>query len=115
MSNVELLERSAATGARQQAPNLAIDNAVKDLALRIRSEINAGNKEVMTLEALESMLGALFSLYSGHTEEQGRLTPLKLGESVNATAVLMATSALLRGANLELFELGMWQSWSGMK
>lgn len=115
MSNAELLEHLAPIDTEPHASNLEIDRAVKDLALRIRSEIGTGNEEIMTLEAVELMLGALFDLYSGHAEQQGRLTPLRLGESVNATAVLMATSALLRGANLELFELGMWQSWSGMK
>jgi hypothetical protein len=34
---------------------------------------------------------------------------------MGATAVLVTTSALLKAANLEIFELGMWQSWSGTR
>ena len=115
MSNAELLDMPLAGRPETRGPDLAVDAAVKALASRIRGEIASGNKEIMTLEALESMLGALFGLYAGHTEGQGSLTPLRLGDSANATAILMTTSALLRGATLELFELGMWQSWSGMK
>jgi len=115
MSNAELLDVPVVVDAKAGGPDLALDAAVKSLARRIQDEIASGNTEIMTLEGLEAMLGSLFSLYAGHTEEQGSLTPLKLGETANATAILMTTSALLRGANLELFELGMWQSWSGMK
>ncbi|MGB6102784.1 MAG: hypothetical protein WBF88_02890 [Pusillimonas sp.] len=116
MSNAELLDMPVTTANPEtHGPDLAVDAAVKALAGRIRAEMASGNKEIMTLEALQDMLGALFALYAGHAEEQEALTPLRLDDCANATAILMTTSALLRGANLELFELGMWQSWSGMK
>lgn len=35
--------------------------------------------------------------------------------STSATAVLVTTTELMKAANLEIFELGMWQSWSGTK
>jgi hypothetical protein len=34
---------------------------------------------------------------------------------ISATAVLVTTSALMKASNLEIFELGMWQSWSGTR
>jgi hypothetical protein len=39
--------------------------------------------------------------------------PLASRSGVNDTTVMLTASALLRAANLEVFELGMWQSWTG--
>ena len=35
------------------------------------------------------------------------------GQAVNPTGVMLTASGLLRAANLAVFELGMWQSWTG--
>ncbi|MEP9350931.1 hypothetical protein [Xanthobacter sp. KR7-225] len=37
------------------------------------------------------------------------------GGAVSATAVLVTVSAMMKASNLEIFELGMWQSWSGTR
>jgi hypothetical protein len=116
MFNVETMKRTMAHHMSAASdPDLTLDASVRHVAERIRAEIASGNEAIMTQEALEDMLGTLLALYAGHVEKTEVLVPIRLGEHVSATTVLMATSALLRGANLELFELGMWQSWSGMK
>jgi len=95
--------------------NQDLSGPAQALAQQLQREIAAGNDQILTFEALEELLTALCTIYSGDVEQRGQLTPIRLGESANATSVLMTTTALLRGARLELFELGMWQSWSGMK
>ena len=49
----------------------------------------------------------------GQIEAGGRYMPLAARSGVNDTTVMLTASALLRAANLEVFELGMWQSWTG--
>jgi hypothetical protein len=58
---------------------------------------------------------ALVRDYFALVEESERFLPISLGSDVPPTEVLAFVSGLLRGANIELFELGMWQSWSGLK
>lgn len=46
--------------------------------------------------------------------EAGQPVPLiPRPDAISATAVMAGVSALLKGANLEIFELGMWQAWNG--
>lgn len=64
-------------------------------------------------EALQQALSALVRLYVEKHEAGQRILPFGENAEVSATAVLIMAGALLKGANLQLFELGMWQSWSG--
>ena len=42
-----------------------------------------------------------------------RFLPLEPRSGVTPTDVMITASGLLRAANLAVFELGMWQSWTG--
>ena len=44
---------------------------------------------------------------------RGLRQPFSPGAAPTATAVAISASALLSAAELEVFELGMWQAWSG--
>ena len=92
-----------------------LDEEVLALAERLNASANGGQEIALGFEAVEALFAALCAVYGQDAERQGRITPLRPTAASNPTNVLMATTALLRGANLELFELGMWQSWSGMK
>lgn len=35
------------------------------------------------------------------------------GEQITATDAVVTTTAILKAVNVQLFELGMWQAWSG--
>ena len=41
------------------------------------------------------------------------MLPVQERSGVTATDVMTTASGLLRAVNLAVFELGMWQSWSG--
>ena len=92
-----------------------VDAKARELIAELRAAIDANTSGVMTQETLEDLFAALIHLYGTNAEQCHKITPLKTDRHTNATAILMTVTALLRGANLELFELGMWQSWSGMK
>ena len=36
-------------------------------------------------------------------------------EQANATEVMVTVTAMLKAVNLQVFELGMWQAWSGKR
>ena len=46
-------------------------------------------------------------------ENGAKFTPIPEGQAVSPTGVMLTASGLLRAANLAVFELGMWQSWTG--
>ena len=46
-------------------------------------------------------------------EHDAGLSAFPSEDSVTATDVMVTVTAMLRAVNLQVFELGMWQSWAG--
>ena len=67
----------------------------------------------MSVEAMQTLMGALCRVYSAQVENGANYTPIPVGQAVNPTGVMVTASGLLKAANLAVFELGMWQSWTG--
>jgi hypothetical protein len=87
--------------------------AAKQLAAAIARELGAGRIDTLSPEALQSLMAALCNTYAAQIEAGGRFTPVPERNVVSPTAVMVTASGLLRAANLAVFELGMWQSWTG--
>jgi hypothetical protein len=94
----------AETGASTEA---------KRLATAIQHELAAGRIDMLSPEALQNLIAALCNTYAAQIEAGARFTPVPEGSVVSPTAVMVTASGLLRAANLAVFELGMWQSWTG--
>ena len=62
---------------------------------------------------LQRSLAALVREYARRAEEDRDLAPFPPNSDVTATEVMITVSAILSAAGLQLFELGMWQAWSG--
>ena len=58
-------------------------------------------------------LTALTRLYTVRFQVGERWPPFISGRAMPPTAVMIMSTAMLRAVNVELFELGMWQAWSG--
>jgi hypothetical protein len=58
-------------------------------------------------------MAALYRSYAAHAETDPGALPLQARGAVSNTDIMLMASALLRSANLAVFELGMWQSWTG--
>ena len=58
------------------------------------------------------LIAAACRLYSARSEAGEQFTPVPK-HSISATDVMLTASGLLRAADLAVFELGMWQSWTG--
>jgi hypothetical protein len=108
----------AKTPRRPKAPpRPAADAALSDDAMRlaaaIERELAEGRSDMLTTEAFQSLMGALCRTYAAQIEAGNETLPLQERGSVANTDVMIMASALLRSANLAVFELGMWQSWTG--
>ena len=53
-------------------------------------------------------------LYTVKFQLGERWPPFTSERAMPATAVMIMSTAMLKSVNLELFELGMWQAWSGV-
>ena len=63
---------------------------------------------------IQAMLATAVWLYAERAaEREGALAAFPVDVDVTATDVMVTVSAMLKAVNLQLFELGMWQAWSG--
>ncbi|HVY56981.1 MAG TPA: hypothetical protein VHA77_03940 [Xanthobacteraceae bacterium] len=83
------------------------------LAASIEREVAAGHADALTPEAVQALMAAVCRSYSAQVEAGKSFALLAPRSSPNSTDVMTAASGLLRAANLAVFELGMWQSWTG--
>jgi hypothetical protein len=84
-----------------------------ELAAVIERALADGHIGVLTPEALQALTGALCKAYAARVEAGEQVLPLSARSTVSPTEVMLTASGLLRAANLAVFELGMWQSWTG--
>jgi len=103
--------RTAAPAVAKPAGNGASADA-KRLAAALERGIADGKLDLVTADALQSLMAAACRVYSARTEAGEQFTPVPK-HSISATDVMLTASGLLRAADLAVFELGMWQSWTG--
>ena len=86
------------------------EDALRAFAKRI-SEIPQG--EPIPDEVIQQGMTALVRLYAVKFQLGERWAPFPDNNTVPATAAMIMCTAMMRAVNVEVFELGMWQSWSG--
>ncbi|MGE5164474.1 MAG: hypothetical protein ACM3IH_10675 [Sphingobacteriales bacterium] len=62
---------------------------------------------------IQGMLAKAVRLYAERAAECDGALPAFAPDAVTATEVMVAVTAMLKSVNLQVFELGMWQAWSG--
>jgi len=108
----ELLVAEPIASAVSPGQSDDLSEAALQLAAQVESALAAGVTGVLTPQAMQAVMAAVCNLYSAQVESGQQYLPLKpLG--VTPTAVMVTASGLLRAVNLAVFELGMWQSWTG--
>ena len=100
---VAALGKPAANGASADA---------KRLAATLERSVADGKLDLVSADALQKLIAAACRVYSARTEAGEQFTPVPRN-SISATDVMLTASGLLRAADLAVFELGMWQSWTG--
>ena len=91
-------------------------NGLSADAIKLAGEIERAfqkSDQALSEEAMQALMGALCRVYSAQVENGAKYTPIAEGQVVSPTGVMVTASGLLRAANLAVFELGMWQSWTG--
>ena len=84
---------------------------LRQLAQRI---LDQPEGEELPDELVQQAFTAMTRLYTVKFQMGERWAPFVNDREMPATAVMIMSTAMLRAANLELFELGMWQAWSGV-
>jgi hypothetical protein len=105
--------RTAVAPPAKPVPGAAANSgsvAAERLAADIQRALATGDHEVLTPEALQKLMTAACRLYSAQSEAGSQMLPV--GE-VTPTDIMITASGLMRAGNLAVFELGMWQSWTG--
>lgn len=82
------------------------------LAAEIERGVADGKLDVLSTEALQGVLAAVCRLYAARVEAGEQFVPLRRN-AISATDVMVTASGMLKAADLAVFELGMWQSWTG--
>jgi hypothetical protein len=84
----------------------------KRLAATLERCIVDGKLDLVAAEALQKLMAAACRVYTARVEAGEPLMPVPKN-SISATDVMVTASGLLKAADLAVFELGMWQSWTG--
>ena len=84
----------------------------KRLASVLERSIVDGKLDLVSTEALQKLIAAACRVYTARLEAGEQIMPVPKN-SISATDVMVTASGLLKAADLAVFELGMWQSWTG--
>jgi len=84
----------------------------KRLASVLERGIVDGKLDLVSTEALQKLMAAACRVYTARLEAGDQIMPVPKN-SISATDVMVTASGLLKAADLAVFELGMWQSWTG--
>jgi hypothetical protein len=83
------------------------------LAATIERGLQNGELDMLSPKAFQALMAALCKSYGAQVEAGRVFLPIADRMSVSPTEVMTTTSGILKAANLAVFELGMWQSWTG--
>jgi hypothetical protein len=90
-----------------------IATQAQQLAAFLEQASAAGRGDALSPALLQDLMAALCRTYVAQLEAGNTHTPLRDRNAVSNTDVMIMASALLKSANLAVFELGMWQSLAG--
>jgi hypothetical protein len=81
--------------------------------MSLQAETSAWADERLSDTDIQSMLAKAVRLYAERAGEQDGALPAFASDAATATEVMVTVTAMLKAVNLQVFELGMWQAWSG--
>jgi len=111
----DALQRAAKAASRQRPASKSAGDAAADakrLAAAIEHGIVEGRLDLLPAGALQTLIAAACRLYTARCEAGEDLAPVAK-KSISATDAMVTASGLLRAADLAVFELGLWQGWTG--
>jgi hypothetical protein len=108
-------KKAAKPPPRRSAPGTVanLSEAAHKLAAEVDRALAEGRTDALTSDAIQALMAAACRSYSAQVEAGCTFPPLAARSPVTSTDVMITASGLLKAANLAVFELGMWQSWTG--
>ena len=97
-------------------PKVVPQNELSKNAIRLAEEIErefAKSEDVLSVDAMQTLMGALCRVYSVQVENGKRYTPIAQGQAVSPTGIMLVAGGLLRAGDLSVYELGFWQNATG--
>ena len=104
--------KPAAAKAKAAAGNGASAAATR-LAAEVERGLKSGRADVLSPDAVQALMAAVCKTYAAQLEGGCDFMPIGQRSGVTPTEIMVTASKLLRAGNLQVFELGMWQSWTG--
>jgi hypothetical protein len=83
------------------------------LAAELEQRLAEDRLDDVSREALQNLMAAICKIYSHQAQNGDPVALLQPGSGVSPTDVMITASGLLRSADLQVFDLGMWQSFTG--
>jgi hypothetical protein len=95
-----------------ESPADGLSTEATRLAAELERNLAEGRSDALAPEVLQTLLAALCKTYAAQVAAGASALPVPTN-SVTPTDVMITASGLLRSADLAVFELGLWQSWTG--
>ncbi len=116
-SKVATKARPPAPPAASITPGPGVDADLSARARQVGREIEQaladGRIDALAQEALQALMAALCKCYSMQVEAGCVDLPVAGRDATTGTDIMTVASGLLKAGNLAVFELGMWQAWTG--
>ena len=110
---VEILRKISAP---VKVPSRQTPESVEALkfASALETKLASGEFDVLTPEAFQTLMAAMCKLYSANAEAGNKFSVVEGRLAITGTDAMIVCGGLLKAVDLQVFELGMWQSWSGI-
>ena len=89
-----------------------VSSEAEQVAATLDRILADGNLDTISAEALQALMASACRLYRARREMGEEFAPVPKN-SLSATDVMVTASGLLKASDLAVFELGMWQNWTG--
>lgn len=97
--------------AHDTTDTVELQDAMSALAAALDGELVANGVTSIPQPVVQQMLALAVKLYAGQRAAGIDYPPVPNADSVTATEVSVATTALLAAVNLDIFELSLWRHW----
>lgn len=84
-----------------------------EMAVIVEKALRADDLSAIPAEPLQQLIAAVAKAYSAKREAGEQFHPVSRAGRLTPTDIMVMANGLLRSGNLQIFELGMWQSWTG--
>jgi hypothetical protein len=90
------------------SPEVSAPQRARDLIASL------GDGRALSDAEVQALFAAAVRIYADRVEERDEpLAAFPADAGITATHAMVAVTAMLKAVNVQVFELGMWQAWSG--